>query len=233
MLINLINLNLLSSNSASDAANFLSSIILPDDQLLPVPPTNSNNNNNSNINNKFPSKFNQKRGLKGFNNISGSVMKAGLNLSNLSAPKMKLSSKSKLNSIALNGPMNGRTASPLPQQQQPAISVSTPSVNSTSLKITRDKSGEENSPITMMTSEMESSLECSLLDSCLESLSRMLFEGGSTSAQQEEGIDLLGQLSREVPLILIIIINHDDDYYDNCKDHNYYSKDRYTYDDEC
>ena len=224
------------SNSASDAANFLSSMILPDDQLLPVPPTNSNNNNNTTINNKFPSKFDQKRGLKGFNNISGSVMKAGLNLSNLSAPKMKLSSKSKLNSIALNGPMNGRTASPLPQQQQqqqqPAISVSTPSVNSTSLKITRDKSGEENSPMTMMTSEIESPSECSLLDSCLESLSRMLFEGGSTSAQQEEGIDLLGQLSREVPLILIIIMNYVDDYDDNYKHDNCYSKDGNKHDDE-
>ena len=213
------------SNSASDAANYLSSIILPEDQLLPTPQTNSKNDN-SHINNNFPSKFNSKRGLKGFNNISGSVMKAGLNLSNLSAPKMKSLSKSKLNSIALNGQMNVRTASPLPQQQQQqqqqAASVGTPSVNSSSLKIIRDKSGEENTAVTMMTTEMESSLEfpmeCSPLDSCLESLSRMLFEGGSTSAQQEEGIDLLGQLSREVSLISIIVINNYITYSYDCKD---------------
>ena len=242
------------SNSASDAANYLSSIILPEDQLLPTPQTNSKNDN-SHINNNFPSKFNSKRGLKGFNNISGSVMKAGLNLSNLSAPKMKSLSKSKLNSIALNGQMNVRTASPLPQQQQQqqqAVSVGTPSINSSSLKIIRDKSGEENTAVTMMTTEMESSLEfpmeCSPLDSCLESLSRMLFEGGSTSAQQEEGIDLLGQLSREVSLISIIVINNyitysydckdddnckdDDDDDDNCNDHND-DDDNNDNDDDC
>lgn len=162
------------STGATDAANFLSTMLLPDGQTMPVPPSS-----------KGPAPM-----------TPAGMMKAGLNLSQVSASRMKLPSASRISSMVLNSSTVVRTPSVAPGTTETRSDTVTSS--------TSQKSGSFKEELALIAEGDESSLivdipgPSSSLSLCLNSLSRMLFEGGVTTAQQDQGVELLEQLSREV-----------------------------------
>ena len=163
------------TTGATDAANFLSTMLLPDGQPMPVPP---------------PSKGSAPMTPAG-------MVKAGLNLSQISASRMKLPSASRISSMVLN--------SSTPSVRTPTVIPSTPETKSdTVTSSTSQKSGSYREELGLITEGDEASLMADIpapsssFSLCLNSLSRMLFDGGVTTAQQDQGVELLEQLSREV-----------------------------------
>jgi hypothetical protein len=164
------------TTGATEAANFLSTMLLPDGQPMPVPP---------------PSKGSIPMTPAG-------MVKAGLNLSQMSASRMKLPSASRISSIVLN--------SSTPSVRTPSVVPTTPTPETRSDTVTSSTSQKSGcrEELALITEGDETSLivdtpaPSSSLSLCLNSLSRMLFEGGVTTAQQDQGVELLEQLSREV-----------------------------------
>ena len=171
------------TNTANDAANFLSSIILPDGQPLPTPPNNLNLKKNN------------------YSGMSRNILKSGLNLSNIPGPKIKLPSASRLTSIVMNGQTNVRTVN-VTQKSTMSVSDHTPITNSSQKSILKEKNQIDesvtNTQITMTNENIEINQDYSLFEQSLDSLSFMIFDGGVSPQQQEQGVELLEQLGREV-----------------------------------
>lgn len=166
------------SNTASGAANFLSTMLLPDGQST------------------MPS---NKLGVQNATPLG--ILQTGANLSQMSINRVKLPSASRISSLVLNS-APGRVTPPAPVPgpgQGPKTPPSTPDTTTT---MNTSSSMREREELSLIVEGDEGytvdDMPPSCLSRCLDSLSRMLFEGGVSSAQQEQGIELLEQLSREV-----------------------------------
>ena len=170
------------SNTASGAANFLSTMLLPDVQSTAM---------------------SSKIGVQNATPLG--ILQTGANLSQMSVNRIKLPSASRISSMVLNS-APGRVVPVAPGSKTPPSTPDTATTMTSASNSVRDREelgliveGDESYPVDDMPSPS------SPLSRCLDSLSRMLFEGGVSSAQQEQGIELLEQLSREVILSYILI----------------------------
>ena len=166
------------SNTASGAANFLSTMLLPDVQSTAM--------------------SSSKIGVQNATPLG--ILQTGANLSQMSVNRIKLPSASRISSMVLNS-APGRVVPVAPGSKTPPSTPDTVTTITSASNSVRDREelaliveGDESYPVEDMPSPS------SPLNRCLDSLSRMLFEGGVSSAQQEQGIELLEQLSREVIL---------------------------------
>ena len=200
------------SNTASDAASFLSVMLIPENQ-------STSSSSSSFLSTTQSHTQTQSQGMHK-NSISmnpAGMLKAGLNLSQISANRLKLPSANRISSIVLNSSTPGRvtpttpsTIPTTPTPTPPSIPQGnkfTPSISETRTDTVHtslsQKSLKDDFTLVMDGDDYPPGVgvpPVTPLTRILDSLSRMLFEGGVSSAQQDQGVELLEQLSREVIL---------------------------------
>ena len=202
------------SNTASDAASFLSVMLIPENQSSTSLSASSSFSTQSHMNKNSISM-----------NPAG-MLKAGLNLSQISANRLKLPSSSRISSMVLNSSTPGKppptppsipttpiptpTPPPVPQGNKYTPSISETRTDSIQTSLSQ-KSLKDDFTLVMDGDDFPNPgvgvglPPVTPLTRTLDSLSRMLFEGGVSSDKQDQGVELLEQLSREVRLLHSIV----------------------------